>query len=201
MSEDHVSQKPSTPSDGSRRAIIAAFLANLGIGNPIPVNDYRLRGVGRKLAHALGGPIANLLVAVVIGVAVRALLRGGAIVPVFDLKLHRPLDYVATLLYAIYFLNLSTFAFQLLPVPGLDGWRVVEALFRNRSPRFFFQVAGNTQTIWMIAFLLVVFGPLLLHFSILGAVVGIFFQPASTLILGQCSGYVALLPCPVSAAS
>jgi len=26
-------------------------------------------------------------------------------------------------------------------MPGLDGWRVVEALFRSRNPRFFFNVA------------------------------------------------------------
>jgi Zn-dependent protease len=97
----------------------------------------------------------------------------------------------------MYFLNLATFAFQLLPVPGLDGWRVIEALFRSRNPRFFFNVAANTQTIWMIALFVVLLAPLLLRFSVLNAVVGIFFQPASSAILGSCTGYVVLDPCPL----
>ena len=46
--------------------------------------------------------------------------------------------------------------------------------------------------------LIVLFAPLLLRFSVLDAAVGIFFQPASTAILGTCGGYVVLHPCPVS---
>ncbi|HEY7199832.1 MAG TPA: site-2 protease family protein [Candidatus Dormibacteraeota bacterium] len=176
--------------------IVAAFLANVTWGNPVPVNEYRLNGAGRKVMYALGGPIANLLVAVVFGILVRVLRALGGF-PDLGTFAQPPLGYVATIVYAIYFLNLATFAFQLLPVPGLDGWRVVEALFRNRNPRFFFYVAANTQTIWLIALFVVLLGPLLLHFSILNAVVGIFFQPASSAILGSCTGYVVLDPCPL----
>ena len=114
-------------------------------------------------------------------------------------QLEPPIVYVTNIVYAIFFLNLSTFAFQLLPIPGLDGWRVVEAIFRDRNPRFFFNVASRTQMIWWIAVLIVFFGPYLVHFDILGAVVGIFFQPASSAILGQCAGYTTLNPCPLSA--
>jgi Zn-dependent protease len=178
--------------------VIAAFLVNVTWGNPIPVNEYRLNGVGRKLVYALGGPAANLLAAIVFGIVVRLLANLGAF-PDPATFVQPALGWVSTICYAIFFLNLSTFAFQLLPVPGLDGWRVVEALFRSRSPRFFFTVAANTQMIWMIAFLAVVFAPILLHFSILDAAVAIFFQPASTGILGQCVGYVVLHPCLVSA--
>jgi Zn-dependent protease len=178
--------------------VLAAFLANVTWGNPVPVNEYRLTGVGRKLVYVLGGPLANLLVAVVFGLGVRLLVLGGAVPDPtrFD---QPPLGLLATVLYAIFFLNLSTFAFQLLPVPGLDGWRVVEALFRHRNPRFFFNVAANQQTIWIVALLVVVFAPVLLRFSILDAAVAIFFQPASTGILGACGGYVVLHPCLVSA--
>jgi Zn-dependent protease len=178
--------------------VIAAFLANVTWGNRVPVNEYRLTGVGRKLIYALGGPAANLVAAVVFGALVRLLASLGTF-PDPTTFAQPPLAWLSTICYAVFFLNLSTFAFQLLPVPGLDGWRVVEALFRARNPRFFFTVAANTQTIWMIAFLVVVFGPLVLHFSVLDAAVAIFFQPASTAILGQCAGYVVLHPCLVSA--
>ncbi len=176
--------------------IVAAFLANVTWGNPVPVNEYRLNGTVRKLIYVLGGPIASLLVAAIFGVLVRVLASLGGFVDPASFA-QPPLGYVATIVYAIYFINLATFAFQLLPVPGLDGWRVVETLFRSRNPRFFFNVAANTQTIWMIALFVVLLAPLLLRFSVLNAVVGIFFQPASSLILGSCTGYVVLDPCPL----
>jgi Zn-dependent protease len=178
--------------------VLFAFLANVGFGTPIPVNEYRLQGVGRKLAHALGGPAANLLAAIVFGIVVRVLEASGGF-PSFAAQIQPPIVYVTTIVYAIFFLNLSTFAFQLIPIPGLDGWRVVEAIFRSRNPRFFFNVTARTQTIWVVAVVIVFFGPYLVHFDILGAVVGIFFQPASSAILGGCTGYTTLNPCPVSA--
>lgn len=177
--------------------VLAAFLANIGWGNPIPVNEYRLRGVPGRLAYALAGPAANLLVAVVFGLLVRLLLGLGA-PPIVSTLRQPPLSLLATVLYAIFFLNLAIFAFQLIPIPGLDGWRVVESVFRGRYPKFFFNVSANVQTIWIVAVLVVFFGPLLLHFSVLDLAVGIFFQPASTAILGSCARYVALQPCLLS---
>jgi Zn-dependent protease len=176
--------------------IVAAFLANVTWGTRVPVNEYRLDGVGRKVVYALAGPIANLLVAAGFGVVLRLLVSTGSF-PSLTTFAQPPLQLLTTVCYAIFFLNLSTFAFQLLPVPGLDGWRVVEALFRSRNPRFFFTVAANTQTIWMIALLVVLFAPLLLRFSVLNAAVAIFFQPASSAILGSCAGYVVLRPCVI----
>jgi Zn-dependent protease len=173
--------------------VVAAFLVNVTWGTRVPVNEYRLPGAGRKLVYVLAGPAANLALAVIAGFGVRVLAANGVL---YDLTtLAQPVSgYLATIVYAIYFLNLSTFAFQLLPVPGLDGWRIVETFFRARNPRFFFGVAANTQTIWLIAAIVVFVGPLL-RIPILSYAVAIFFEPASTGILGSCTGYVALYPC------
>jgi Zn-dependent protease len=173
--------------------VIAVFIALVGWGRRVPVQPNRISTTTQHVIHELGGPAANLIVAVLLGLLWRFLTSIG---------MHSTLDLSAGLipmaLKVIVFLNLSIFAFQLLPVPGLDGWRIIEALFRDRNPRFFFNVSANTQTIWIVCAAIVFFGPLLLHFSILGAAVGIFFQPASTAILGQCAGYVSLNPCPLS---
>jgi Zn-dependent protease len=174
--------------------IVAAFLVNVTWGSPAQVNEYRLSGQGRKLGYVLGGPAANLLAAAVFAILLRVLHGLSAYEDPVTLS-QPPLGYVATVVYALYFLNLSTFAFQLLPVPGLDGWRIVETLFRDRNPRFFFTVAANVQTIWLVAALVVFLGPLVLRFPILDYAVAIFFQPASTVVLGSCTGYVVLLPC------
>jgi Zn-dependent protease len=174
--------------------ILAAFLLNVTWGNRVPVNEYRLNGTGRKLVYVLGGPVANLLTAAVFGIVLRLLFARGAFAIPGTLP-RSPLDLLATVVFAIFFLNLSTFAFQLLPVPGLDGWRVIETLFRGRNPRFFFNVAANTQTIWLVAFLVVLLSPVLLHVSLLDRAVAILFQPASNVAIGGCSGYVVLQPC------
>jgi Zn-dependent protease len=176
--------------------VIAAFLLNVTFGTPVPINEYRLQGNGRKLVYALAGPIANLVVAVLFGVLVRVLLGLGATLSIFTFS-QSPLGLLTTVCYAIFFLNLSTFAFQLIPIPGLDGWRVAEALFRDRNPRFFFSAAAHRQTIWLVAAAVVLLGPLILPFRPLDAVVGIFFQPASSAILGACGTYVVLFPCPL----
>lgn len=180
--------------------VLMAFLVNVTFGSPIPINEYRLHEKWRKLLYVLGGPVANLLVAGVFGILVRVLAEMGAF-PTFTTLIQAPLTLVATLCYAVFFLNLATFAFQLIPLPGLDGWAVVEALLRDRNPRFFFDVAANRQRIWLVAAFVVFFAPFLLRFSVLDFVVGIFFQPASAIILGQCVGYVVLHPCPLSARS
>jgi Zn-dependent protease len=187
--------------------VIAAILLNVTFGNPAPVNDYRLQGPARKLVHALGGPAASLLAAIVFGILLKVLVGVGAEPSMaiftrpelFATFRQPPLSLLATVVYAVFFLNLSTFAFQLLPIPGLDGWRVVEVLFRDRNPRFFFNAAANRQTIWAIAAFVVLFAPALLHFSILDPVVAIFFQPTASAILGTCTVYVSLHPCLLSA--
>ena len=177
--------------------ILAVFLLNVSWGEPVPVNEYRLGTTARKLVYALGGPAANLVAAIVFAIALRALAAAGAFADPVTLR-QPPLGYVATIVYGLYFLNLSTFAFNLLPIPGLDGWRVLEAIFRNRNPRFFFDAWASRTTIWLVCGIAILIGPLLLRFSVLGLVVGIFFQPVSSLILGSCTGYVSLQPCPLS---
>lgn len=175
--------------------VLAVFLANVGWGRPAPIQAGRVGYSGRRRAlYALGGPLANLVVAIPLGLALRFLILGG-VFPAPD-PIH-PVRGAAFVIYAIYFLNLAIFAFQLLPIPGLDGWEIVAALLRRRNPAFFMRAEQNRQTIWIVCLLIVLVGPLLLRFNPLGAVVGIFFEPASNLILGRCAVYVVLQPCPL----
>ena len=164
--------------------VIAVFIALVGWGRRVPVQPNRISSMRQRLVHQLGGPVANLVVAIALGVVWRALNAAGL---GFDLALSPGL--VGALVYAIVFLNLSIFAFQLLPIPGLDGWDVVETLFRSRNPRFFFNVSTRRREIWIglivVAFL---FG-LFQRQSLLALVMSPFYTPASLISLGQCSGY------------
>src|SRR5207248_8926035 len=162
----------------------------VGWGERIPVNEYRQETLVQKLAYALSGPVANLLLAATFGFAVRPLLID---VNPNTLALP-PLGYLATILYAAYFANLAIFAFNLLPVPGFDGWRILEALFRRTWPRFFMDVSMRQVQIQQV----LIIGLFIAQFfagNLLNVALVPFYAPAATLILGGCSGYYGLAPC------
>ena len=174
--------------------VIAVFIALVGWGKKVPVQPNRISTTGQKVLYELGGPAANLLAAVVVGVILRVLFSTGN-----EPSISSPIGIVTYLLYAIWFLNLSIFAFQLLPIPGLDGWDIIEALFRNRSPRFFFSVSTRRREIWIGAIVIIFIGSVF-RVPVLNLVMSPFYTPASLISLGTCMGYGvpgfnALAPC------
>jgi Zn-dependent protease len=177
--------------------VIAVFVALVGWGRRVPVQPNRISTTGQRVIHELGGPAANLVVAIVLGLVWR-MLTGLGLHSSFALS---P-SLLGAALYAIVFLNLSIFAFQLLPIPGLDGWAVIEAIFRNRNARFFFQVNSRRQQIWVGCIVVVFLFQLFQGASLLSVVMTPFYLPASLISLGGCGGYaipgfIGLRPCPL----
>jgi Zn-dependent protease len=175
--------------------VIAVFVALVGWGRKVPIQPNRISSTGQKVIYELGGPAASLVVAIALGFLLRLLLRMGL-----------PLSYdlspgvLGAALFVIVFLNLSIFAFQLLPVPGLDGWSIIEAIFRSRNARFFYNVSARRQQIWIGAVVAVFVFQLLFGRSLLALVMTPFYSPASLISLGTCAGYgiqgfTALYPC------
>jgi len=162
---------------------LAVLIALVGWGRRIPVQSNRINTTGRRVLYELGGPAANLAVGIVLGIVLRTLVATGATISL------TPLGLVFLFIYAIWFLNLSIMAFQLLPVPGLDGWNIVEALFRDRNPRFFFNVSLRRREIWIGCVVVIVLFQLFQGPNLLGLVMSPFFTPASLISLGQCGGY------------
>jgi len=178
--------------------VIAVFIALVGWGRRVPVQPNRISTMRQRLVHQLGGPVANLLAAIALGALWRALTAFG-----IGSTLTLSMDLIGALLYAIVFLNLSIFAFQLLPIPGLDGWDVVETLFRSRNPRFFFNVSTRRREIWVGAIVIVFLFQIFQGANLLARVMSPFYTPASLISLGLCEGYAipglaGLHPCLVS---
>jgi len=163
--------------------LIAVFIALVGWGRKVPVQPNRISSMGQKVLYELGGPAANLLAAVLLGVILRFLIHNGGIASVTSVG-----GLLTYALYAMWFLNVSIFAFQLLPVPGLDGWAIVEALFKDRNPRFFFTVSARRREIW-IGVILVIFIGSVFRVPVLSVVMSPFYTPASLISLGTCIGY------------
>jgi Zn-dependent protease len=164
--------------------VIAVFVALVGWGKRVPVQPNRINTVRQRLVHELGGPAANLIVAIVLGFLWR-FLTGIGIPSSFD----TPPGLIGMTLYVIVFLNLSIFAFQLLPIPGLDGWDVIETLFRSRNARFFFNVSTRRREIWVGAVVIFFLFQLFQGANLLALVMSPFYTPASLISLGQCNGY------------
>jgi Zn-dependent protease len=175
--------------------VIAVFVALVGWGRRVPIQPNRISSRGQKVLYELGGPAANLLVALVVGVLYRVLERIG-LAGAYELS---P-QLIGLLVYAIVFLNLSIFAFQLLPIPGLDGWNVIEALFRDRSARFFYDVSVRRREIWAGCVVVLVVFQFFQGANLLNFVMTPFYQPASLISTGGCIGYripglIGLSPC------
>ena len=175
--------------------VLAVFVALVGWGRRVPIQANRISSTRQRVIFELGGPAANLAVAIVVGIGLRAWAAAGLPVAYDSAP-----GIVGLFIYAIVFLNLSIFAFQLLPIPGLDGWNIVETIFRSRNARFFYNVEVRKREIWAGCVLVLIAFQFFQGFNVLNLVMTPFFQPASLISIGECDGYrvpglTGLFPC------
>ena len=119
--------------------IMSGGTATIGWAKPVPVNPYNLNDPQKDMAKvAVAGPVSNFLMAA--GAAL--LLRLGGILPsdiVFDVLIGRTLSinpFLSFLAYLI-FINLILGIFNLIPIPPLDGSKILQAsLPRELSWRY-----------------------------------------------------------------
>ena len=141
-------------------SVIVPLLTSLtgftfGWAKPVPVNPYNLRGGQRgEMLVAAAGPLSNLLIAVIFGLFIRISLSEGFITA--------PLLHIATLIVVI---NLVLTIFNLVPIPPLDGSKI---LFPFLSSRFsgvgeWIERNGLILLVIFIFFLWQFFEPLVRH--------------------------------------
>ena len=130
--------------------ILVSSLTGFGFGwgKPVPVNPYRLR-FGPRIGMALtsfAGPFSNIVLATLVG----ALLRLIGSMP--------GMVYLA--LWTVISVNVALAVFNLLPVPPLDGFSVLQGLFSTLgarwamdAARFMDRVAAQGPMIFMLLLL------------------------------------------------
>lgn len=105
---------------------IAFLLIGFGWAKPTPFNPYNLKykRFGPALV-ALAGPISNLLFAVIIAIALRAL---NSIAPL------APDNLMVVFFFFIIEVNVILAIFNLLPIPPLDGSRILYTFLIDKRP-------------------------------------------------------------------
>lgn len=130
--------------------VMGAAVPIFGAAKPVPFNPYRLKydEFGAALV-ALAGPLTNLAMAVIVGLTLR--FSGGLSSVV--------LEEIFVLFVQI---NLGFFVFNMLPLPPLDGSRLVYALAPDSVQRLMRQI--EQYGVFPIFILLFVAGGPLIEF-------------------------------------
>jgi len=115
--------------------LLMLMFAGFGWGKPAPFNPYNLkyRHWGPALV-ALAGPLANIISIIVFGLLLKYLRLTG----VLDLG-----SLVGQLLLFLVFINFALIIFNLIPIPPLDGSRVLFAVLPHQFDNAKYWLAKN----------------------------------------------------------
>ncbi|MGX9727904.1 MAG: site-2 protease family protein [Candidatus Electronema sp. VV] len=150
---------------------IAFFFISIGWAKPVPVNPAYFRNPRKgMLAVALAGPGANLLLAVASALLVKLMLLLPADSPLLISLLVPALNMAA----ASVWINIMLMVFNCLPIPPLDGSKVLMGLLPPGAALRYAQIEPY-------GFLLVL---LLSYTGVLGGIIGPVTRFANGLLLG-----------------
>lgn len=125
---------------------VMIFLFGVGYAKPVPVNIRNFKKPKLYFAlTAVAGPVSNLIMAAIVMVICR-IVYGGA-------STEAGYQVVQFLIYAAY-INLSLAVFNLIPIPPLDGSRVVTAILPDKTYNALLKYERYSMVIILVLLLL-----------------------------------------------
>jgi len=119
---------------------IMLLLVGFGWGKPVPINSSNFKNKNSELKVAFAGIIANILLAFVLAIPIRIALMNGQLIESSSFLVF---------LSGVVEINLVLAAFNLIPIPPLDGSHLVE-YFLNEEQKHNFQTTGPSILIGLI---------------------------------------------------
>ena len=134
------------------------LLIGFGWANPVPVNSRYFRKPRRDMILvALAGPVSNLLLAFAFLLLYRFVGIGWIATLTFSSQFTFNLAWcLLQILYAGIYMNVALAVFNLLPIPPLDGSRVLFVLLPYRT---YVKIAAHQRQITMVLLLVLLLGP------------------------------------------
>ncbi|MCX7948468.1 MAG: site-2 protease family protein, partial [candidate division WOR-3 bacterium] len=118
---------------------IALLIFHFGWAKPVPVNIYNLRNPPRDMIIiAFAGPLSNIIIAFISFVLLKFLSDS---------------EVLKFLLSSTITINIFLFAFNLIPLPPLDGWRILSGFFPNLMFNRNLEIYGFIALLFIIFFL------------------------------------------------
>jgi Zn-dependent protease len=148
---------------GGAMLIISTILGfGVGWAKPTPVNPYNLRygRRGESLVSA-AGPLSNLIMAAVLAVPLRFIANSDELMTTVASSTATAVAW--NLIYYLFAISIALFVFNLLPIPPLDGWKVLLGLVDARTAQSLrpFEQYGFVLLAFIILFGGQVIGPIL----------------------------------------
>ena len=133
---------------------IMMVIAKFGWSKPIPINEHNFKNpvLGTALT-ALAGPTSNLIVAIPAALVFRLAFSNSNHVASGTAAF-----FVANFLITFIIVNLSLAVFNLIPLPPLDGHKIVRA-FLPQGFRYYWESLENYGR-WILILLFIPFSPL-----------------------------------------
>jgi Zn-dependent protease len=133
---------------------IMMILARFGWSKPVPINEHNFENpVAGTAISSLAGPISNILLAAISALPLRFILRTSSL----DAQALTN-NYFVRILLVFVLVNLSLGIFNLIPLPPLDGHKIVRA-FLPRKLRYYWEQLEQ-YSIWILALIFLPISPL-----------------------------------------
>ena len=167
--------------------LVMSGFGYMAYAKPVPYNPYRLKNPRRdEVIVAVAGPVANVLQALVGAVLYHVCLKvmyGDASAPLYFYFIGSdPLAWLPLALQVYIQVNCSLAFFNLLPIPPLDGSKLLSPLFKTpEARRWWYQVQRYALP---VTFALIWLGPRVLGIDPIGWVLDMTAGRLSDVLLG-----------------
>lgn len=122
---------------------LCLFLFRFGWAKPVPINPYNFKNQRKgTIIVSLAGPLMNFFIAFASAFLMEVVRR--------FMPMSKITDFIWLILYYSELLNIGFMVFNLIPIPPLDGSKILLELLPYRYRNFFYQIERYSTIILVL---------------------------------------------------